>query len=169
MKSYSSFFAGVLGFRDSESARLLRLANEQQPPTLPVDELLARHLELVRSGAALPAWASNWIPHSTGRPREGRPGNRYDPIVAEMREVAQAERLLASDPARALSVTRRVQARFEAAYFAEERIYVEVMALHRLGRSGELRERAAAFLHTYPDGLYTAPVRTALASTSARN
>jgi hypothetical protein len=136
---------------------------------LPVDELLARHLELVRSGAVLPAWANKWIPHSMGRPREERSGNRCDPIVAEMREIAQAERLLASDPARALAMTRGMHARFEAAYFAEERIYLEVMALHRLGRSGELRERAAAFLRTYPDGLYTAPVRTALASASARN
>jgi RNA polymerase sigma-70 factor, ECF subfamily len=318
MKSYS-FFAG---FRSSETARMLRRASEQQPATPPVDELLARHLELVRSGAELPAWASNWIPHTASwvsvlgvgpivmgvaavgalaaalmmlapsgaapsphprgqtrpvartaqptpvesakgqqaqasgtelapqhqtvvarpprrlstkggtrvapaptadstvakgalaqtaaveldpagggpdtpvgsatdtdgpepaaqaepvvapdpppkeRPREERPAVRYDPTVAEMREVAEAERLLASDPARALEMTRQMRARFEAGYFAEERVYVEVMALHRLGRSGELREKAAAFLRSYPDGPYTARVRNALASASARN
>jgi hypothetical protein len=84
-----------------------------------------------------------------------------DSTVAEMREIAQAERLLESDPAQALELTRAMRQRFEGGYFAEERSYVEVMALKRLGRASELRKKAEYFLRAYPDGPYTSRVREA--------
>lgn len=48
--------------RESEALRLLRLARASRPVLPPVDELLARHRELVASGVELPAWASHWAP-----------------------------------------------------------------------------------------------------------
>jgi hypothetical protein len=82
-----------------------------------------------------------------------------DTELAEMREIAQAEGLLARDPARALALTQTMRQRFPEGYFREERAYVEVMALAGLGRTGELREKAAAFLRTYPNGPYTERVK----------
>jgi RNA polymerase sigma-70 factor (ECF subfamily) len=87
---------------------------------------------------------------------------RPDEEFAEMQEVARAERLLSDDPQRALAVTRAMQKGFPEGYFREERAYLEVMALHELGRTREMREKAAAFLRAYPAGLYSSRVRKAV-------
>ena len=39
-------------------------------------------------------------------------------------------------------------------YFAQERRYIEVMALIALGRLGEAHAQAAAYLHDYPNAAY---------------
>jgi RNA polymerase sigma-70 factor (ECF subfamily) len=83
--------------------------------------------------------------------------------LAEMREIERAERLLSDDPQRALELTRSMQAGFPAGHFREERAYLEVMALKGLGRTREMREKAAAFLRGYPTGLYSSRVRKAAA------
>jgi hypothetical protein len=82
-----------------------------------------------------------------------------DAELAEMREVALAESLVSRDPARALALARGMRARFPHGFFREERAYLEVMALHGLGRRQEMREQAAAFLRAYPDGPYAGRVR----------
>jgi hypothetical protein len=83
--------------------------------------------------------------------------------LAEMREIKRAESLLSDEPQRALELTRSMQAGFPDGHFREERAYLEVMALLRLGRTRELREKAAAFLRGYPTGLYSSRVRKAAA------
>ena len=80
-----------------------------------------------------------------------------------MREIERAERLLADDPQRSLDLTRSMQVGFPDSHFREERAYVEVMALQKLGRTREMREKAAAFLKGYPTGLYSSRVRKAAA------
>jgi hypothetical protein len=79
-----------------------------------------------------------------------------------MRDIALAESLLSRDPARALALTQALRARFPDGYLREERAYLEVMALAKLGRRREMRKKAATFLRTYPDGPYSARVRGAL-------
>lgn len=305
-----SMFAGLFDLRNGEWARVLRAVREQRTEAAPTDELLARHRQLVQSGAELPAWASNWAPHSaswlsvlglgpivvgvvaigavtaalmfapnaepsrqqrlraeappvneaaapaaTAAPETTAPAAASEPApvteqrpaviapprqrfiheaptrlerpvvrrvsgpsttssavvngdfaaqlpaeeraaaneepkeeplpvqpppkeevvsgqdrtLAEMREVAQAEKLLSTNPAQALELTRSMRERFEVGYFAQERGYVEVMALHRLGRTDELRDKGTAYLRAYPSGPYAERVRKALASTSARD
>jgi RNA polymerase sigma-70 factor (ECF subfamily) len=298
-----SMLAGLFDLRSAEWARVLRLVREQQAETGPTDELIARHRQLVQSGAELPAWAGNWAPHSASwlsvlglgpivvgvaaigavtaalmltwsvapeprpkappvsraaapaeatapggtapaaasepaplaqqRPAANAPPRRritnevparlerpvvrrapststtspaivnrdfaeaspveeraaaneepkeeplppappppepiQDRTLAEMREIAQAERLLSTNPAQALELTRSMRERFEVGYFAQERGYVEVMALHGLGRTDELRDKAAAYLRAYPSGPYAERVRRALAGASTRN
>lgn len=83
--------------------------------------------------------------------------------LLETREIANAERLLGTAPARALAIARSVEARFPDGYLREERAYVEVMALFALGRSDEARNEAAAFLKRYPDGPYSRRVHSAAA------
>jgi hypothetical protein len=80
-----------------------------------------------------------------------------------MREIAQAESLLQRDPARALALTQALQQRFPDGYFREERAYVEVMALSKLERTSELRDKAASFLRAYPNGPYTERVKVTVA------
>jgi len=82
--------------------------------------------------------------------------------IAEVREVATAEQLLATAPARALSLVRSGEARFANGYLREERRYIGVIALFKLGRVDEARVEAARFLSDYPDGPYSDRVRGAL-------
>jgi len=87
-----------------------------------------------------------------------------DAELAEMRQITRAERLLSADPKRALALTRAMHTGFPAGYFREERDYLEVMALRELGRTREMRDKAAAFLGAYPTGLYSSRVRKAAVS-----
>lgn len=269
-------------FNRSEAGRLLRLAREQPPPRIALDQLLVRHQQLVQSGAELPSWAAGCAPQATsmvgligtgpivtglalggamlvaavllsnptapeldaaliqstpspgpaapvvepepeqtaaataeapgesesapagddatttdalvpgeavapsvssralkeqralrettGRPvspdAATRPGvvPTGDEAAMEMRLVGQAERLLSTAPERALLIARGLETRFPQGYFREERAYVEVMALFRLGRTREGRSKADRFLRAYPDGPYSRRVRSAVAS-----
>jgi hypothetical protein len=88
-----------------------------------------------------------------------RPRVSTDAELQEMRDIGNAERLIATDPARALAMVQADRARFPKGYFVEERSYVEVMALFGMGRLDEARAKAADFLRTYPDGAYSRRVR----------
>jgi hypothetical protein len=80
----------------------------------------------------------------------------------EMRQLAEAERLLAPEPVRALRIAREGQVAFRSGYFAQERRYIEVMALFALGRHGEAHAHAAWFLRDFPDGPYRHRIETEL-------
>jgi RNA polymerase sigma-70 factor (ECF subfamily) len=94
------------------------------------------------------------------QPDPARASSDPDELL-ELQEVAQAERLLATDPARALALVRAAEARFPRGYVREERGYVEVMALVGLGRLDEARPRMAQFLRDYPDSAFSRRVHEA--------
>ena len=81
--------------------------------------------------------------------------------LAELRDVADAERALGTDPAGALALVRADDARFPEGYLAEERRYVSIMALLKLGRVEQARPHVADFLRAYPDGAFARRVREA--------
>ncbi len=81
----------------------------------------------------------------------------------EMRQLAQSEQALASDPAETLRLVRQGAVRFPRGYFRQERRYLEVMALFALGQRGEARARAYWFLRDYPAGPYRKKIELALA------
>lgn len=122
----------------------------------------ARSSTTARRAPARPAAveASGGVTHEVpGDP----PAPPADAELAEMREVARAERLLESDPERTLAMVHAMRASFPDGYFREERAYLEVMALAALGRDALVRSRATAFLSDHPAGLYSERVRRALA------
>jgi len=80
----------------------------------------------------------------------------------EIQDVATAERLLSSAPAQALALARAGEASYPSGYLREERLYVVVTALFKLGRLDEARASAARFLSEHPDGPFSARVRAAL-------
>jgi RNA polymerase sigma-70 factor (ECF subfamily) len=94
------------------------------------------------------------------QPDARRASNDRDDLL-ELQQVAQAERLLAPDPARALALVRDAEARFPRGYVREERGYVEVMALVALGSLDEARPKIARFLRDYPDSAFGRRVREA--------
>ncbi len=71
--------------------------------------------------------------------------------MRELQEVASAQQLLASDPARALSLVRAGEVRYPSGYLREERRYVGVIALFKLGRLDEARAETARFVSDYPE------------------
>jgi hypothetical protein len=79
-----------------------------------------------------------------------------------MQQVAAAEQLLQRSPARALALVRQGDQRFARGYFQQERAYVAIMALIRLGRLDEARARAASFAKQFPPLPYGARIRSAL-------
>jgi RNA polymerase sigma-70 factor (ECF subfamily) len=120
--------------RPADGARPAKPAKPKPDPRAPIDEATAKMSRVVS-----------------------------DAELAEMHDIARAERLLEDSPARALALTRAMQVGYPNSRFEEERSYLEVMALHGLGRSGEAREKAATFLRAYPAGLYSDRVRKAIA------
>jgi hypothetical protein len=79
-----------------------------------------------------------------------------------MKQVATAEQLLPRSPDRALALVRQADAQFPRGYFQQERAYIAIMALIRLGRIDEARARAASFAKRYPPLPYGARIRSAL-------
>lgn len=82
--------------------------------------------------------------------------------LAEMQQVATAEHLLERSPERALTMVRQGDQRFARGYFQQERAYIAIMALIRLGRIDEARVRAASFDKQFPALPYGARIRSAL-------
>jgi hypothetical protein len=72
----------------------------------------------------------------------------------ELQQLVEAERALPGAPLRALRLAREGELNFRDGYFAQERRYIEVMALFALGRLGEAHAQAAAFLRDYPRAPY---------------
>jgi RNA polymerase sigma-70 factor (ECF subfamily) len=84
--------------------------------------------------------------------------------LQELQRVAAAERLLPTDPARALALVRSGEGQYPAGYLREERRYIGVVALFALGRADEANRDASRFLHDYPNGPFSRQVRSALSS-----
>jgi RNA polymerase sigma-70 factor (ECF subfamily) len=88
-----------------------------------------------------------------------------DSELQEIQGVAAAEHVLATNPARALALvgeSGESDRRQTGGYLSEERRYIAVVALSALGRGPEAQAQAARFLHDYPDGPFTARVRSAV-------
>jgi hypothetical protein len=85
----------------------------------------------------------------------------------EVRELALAERLLTSEPQRALALARAGDARFPNGYLRQERAYVAIMALIELGALEQARAEAERFFAHYSNTPYGAQIRRALDAPAA--
>jgi RNA polymerase sigma-70 factor (ECF subfamily) len=84
-----------------------------------------------------------------------------DDELLELQQVARAERLVATDPARALALVRASESHFPNGYMRQERRYVEIIALIALGRLDEARPKIAGFLREYPESAFGQRIREA--------
>jgi hypothetical protein len=100
------------------------------------------------------------------RPEPAPQAQRPDDLI-EMQQVAAAEQLLERSPERALALVRQGDQRFASGYFQQERAYIAIMALIRLGRVEEARTRAASFAQNFPALPYGARIRSALEARDA--
>ncbi|AGP35604.1 hypothetical protein [Sorangium cellulosum] len=88
-----------------------------------------------------------------------------DDLVRESNLVDQSRAALAQDPAAALAALARHEADFPRGRLAEEREFIAIRALMRLGRADEARARAAAFVARYPSSSFAEPVRRIVSAT----
>ncbi|CAN92523.1 hypothetical protein sce2364 [Sorangium cellulosum So ce56] len=82
-----------------------------------------------------------------------------DDLVRESNLVDASRAALAQDPGAALAALERHQAEFPKGRLAEEREFIAIRALVRLGRADEARARAAAFFARYPSSSFAEPLR----------
>ncbi|WP_437319819.1 hypothetical protein [Sorangium sp. So ce385] len=82
-----------------------------------------------------------------------------DDLVRESNLVDKSRAALAQDPAAALAALAQHEADFPKGRLAEEREFIAIRALMRLGRADEARARAAVFMARYPSSSFAEPVR----------
>jgi RNA polymerase sigma-70 factor, ECF subfamily len=130
-------------------------------PSIPVEALPPATPSIPVANLPLAPPAATTRELRVPRPPEAPPAPSDPDDLVELQEVAQAERLLATDPAQALALVRANEARFPRGYVREERSYVEVMALVALGSLEEARPKIARFLRDYPESAFSRRVRDA--------
>jgi len=74
--------------------------------------------------------------------------------TTELELVKQARNAVSADPARAYALTERSRAQFPNAVFAQERDFIALTALYRLGREQQARSLASSFRTRYPRSAY---------------
>ncbi len=82
----------------------------------------------------------------------------------ETAQLADARRLLTTDPAAALNLAEAGQREFARGMFNEERAAIAIFALAKLGRTTEASDRAEMFLRRYPAGSFSHRVRKLVAA-----
>jgi hypothetical protein len=75
-------------------------------------------------------------------------------VPSEVELLKEARSALGVDPARAFALTERCRARYPSGSFAQEREFIAVSALYRMGRSEEARSRLSLFKMHYPSSAY---------------
>jgi hypothetical protein len=80
-------------------------------------------------------------------------------LAAEMDHLARLRALEGGDPAHVLALAAEGNQRFPSGLFAQEREAIAIGALVRLGRLGEARTRARAFLASYPRSAFAERIK----------
>jgi len=94
------------------------------------------------------------------RPPGSAPENTGAPLAentvveSEVELLKRAKSALAADPLQAFALTERCRGQYPNGSFAQEREYIAISALGRLGRTDEARSRAALFRMHYPNSAY---------------
>jgi hypothetical protein len=85
-------------------------------------------------------------------------------LEREMQMLAVAQRVLGSDPSRALRLAHQGDREFPGSMFSAERKQVGLLALVQLGRLDEARRLGQPFLVAYPNAPWSERLRRALAT-----
>ena len=85
---------------------------------------------------------------------EGAPLTANTVVESEVELLKQARSALAADPLQAYALSERCRAQYPGGAFAQEREYIAISALVRLGRGNEAKSRASLFRMHYPSSAY---------------
>jgi hypothetical protein len=90
-------------------------------------------------------------------------------LEREMGMLATAQRVLKTDPQRALRLARQGEQEFAGSMFTQERQQVLLLALIELGQLPEAKRLALPYLKRYPNGPFSDRLRKALATGRVEN
>jgi hypothetical protein len=108
------------------------------------------------------ATAARDAPHAAAAtPSPDRADSRLE---REMQMLAVAQRVLTSDPSRALRLARQGEREFSGSMFSAERRQLALLALVRLGQLDEARRLGRPFLVAYPNAPWSERLRRALST-----
>jgi hypothetical protein len=99
-------------------------------------------------------------PSTRPRPTPGDSASEGAPLAAstvvesEIELLKQARSALGADPLQAFALSERCRAQYPNGAFAQEREYIAISALVRLGRPDDARSRASVFRMHYPNSAY---------------
>jgi hypothetical protein len=75
-------------------------------------------------------------------------------VESEVELLKKARSALSADPSQAFALSEQCRARYPSGAYAQEREYIAIVALARMGRSDEARSRAALFRMHYKNSAY---------------
>lgn len=114
-----------------------------------------------RAPPSEPSPSRPWTPST---PTTYVPPTEQSTPTNELELVKQARNALNSDPARAYALTERCRAEFPRGAFGQERDYIAITALARLGRETQARALASSFRNRYPRSVYVVQLERLLGS-----
>jgi hypothetical protein len=76
------------------------------------------------------------------------------PPVSEIDLLKRARSALSSEPAQSLQLVEKARQRFPRSSFGQEREFIAISALYKLGRRGEAGARERAFRERHPRSAY---------------
>ncbi len=112
--------------------------------------------------APSPAQGINSAPAGARSTKSPAGGPEAAPRATELELVQRAQAALASDPSRALSLTKEHAHAYPTGELVQEREVIAVEALSRLGRNEEASRRALAFVRRFPQTPYAARLEMAI-------
>ncbi|WP_437281272.1 hypothetical protein WME90_12130 [Sorangium sp. So ce375] len=139
--------------------RLLSRAGGTVPAEAPAAEPPAITAPATTAPRPTPSTLHREAPRSTRPPAPEATGADSDDLLRESNLVDASRAALAQDPEAALAALERHQAEFPKGRLSEEREFIAIRALARLGRADEARARAAAFFARYPSSSFAEPLR----------
>ena len=148
--------SGFVAVPSTQNAKTGSAAGATRPS---LDEVVTRAVQATEASSREAAVAPQ--PKAAVKP-EPSPSAREELLEREMRMLKVAQAVLDSDPARSLRLVEMGEREFAGSIFTQERQYVHIVALARLGRNDEAHRMAAAYLSTYPSGPFSERVRQAL-------
>jgi hypothetical protein len=154
----ASLFAARSQASDASVASAARAASENTAVAKPTPALAARD-EAPRAvpEASLPAMREVSDPESSAAvaPKsETTTPTVTKSDVSEVQLLKSARDALGSNPSRALSLVERARSRFPKSTFGQEREFITISALYRLGRRTEASTRERNFRDRYPKSAY---------------
>lgn len=99
-------------------------------------------------------------PSAARAPEPAAPSAAGGALAAELEHLARLRAREAGDPAEVLALAAEGNQRFPSGLFAQEREAIAIGALVRLGRLGEARTRARAFLASYPRSAFAERIKS---------
>jgi hypothetical protein len=135
---------------------------EREPEPLPIASVapaVAAEPAPAAPATSVAARRPSHSPSKAGAPADvyERPSGEELPQT-ELDLLKQARNAVTSDPLRAYALTERSRALFPQASLAQERDFISITALYRMGREQQARSQALVFRSRYPRSAYLSQI-----------